>query len=515
MRVGLIAAALSALFIPTLEPVRSVGSNIYSIIVNDEEIGKVDNVEEADLIFMEARKRVVGDTEDIVLIDATNDVVGSEVLVGKTDDHDELVKKVEEKYRASIKETMRHSYTIKIDDFMVNVSSADDVRAILKASIEAYVEPGMFETDMVSDSDREVPVYVPRITKVVKEDTDNAVHTAADFLDGDGIYGEFDNIFADLDSKTEPGFEDYEYGIQNVSFVDNVEVVEAYVPSGQITPIEDAISEVTKEKEEKTIYEVVSGDTLSGIATKTGISVEDLISLNDNLENANSVIRIGDELTVTVPQPELSVRREELVYYEGTYEAPIIYQYNDEWYTTKEVTLQDPSSGYHKAVEKIVYLNNDVESSEVVMEEVVVEAIPKIVEKGTKIPPTYIKPISGGRLTSGFGSREATIRGMTSYHQAVDWGTPQGTSVVASCGGTVTQAGWLGTYGYVVFINHPDGRQTRYAHLSRILVSKGDYVSQGQKIALSGNTGASTGPHLHFEMRINGVAVNPLNYISY
>lgn len=514
MRVGLLAIALSALFIPTLEPVKSVGSNIYTLVVNDVEIGKTDNREEAERVFIDARKRVVGSNPDIVLIDATNDVYGSEVLVGKTDDYDEMVNKVVKEYSSSIKETMRHSYTIKIDDFMVTVSSADEVRAILDASIETYVEPGLFTADIVSDSEREVPVYVPQITKVNHEDEDSIVHTPADFLDSDGIFEKFDEIFVDLDAKTEPGFEDYEYGIQNVSFVDNVEVVEAYVPESQITPLPDAISEVTKEKEEKTIYEVVSGDTLSGIAEKTGISVADLIALNDSLESASSVIRVGDELTVTVPQPELSVRREELVYYEGTYEAPIIYQYNDEWYTTKEVTLQDPSSGYHKAVEKIVYLNDDVQSSEVVMEEIVVEAIPKIVEKGTKIPPTYIKPISGGHLTSGFGSREATIRGMTSYHQAVDWGTPVGTSVSASCGGRVTQAGWLGTYGYVVFIDHPDGRQTRYAHLSRILVSKGDYVSQGQKIALSGNTGASTGPHLHFEMRINGVAVNPLNYIN-
>ena len=154
-------------------------------------------------------------------------------------------------------------------------------------------------------------------------------------------------------------------------------------------------------------------------------------------------------------------------------------------------------------------------STEVVKEEIVAEAIPRIVEKGTKIPPTYIKPISGGRMTSGFGSRTATIRGMTSYHGAIDWATPVGTAVMASCGGTVTHAGWMSSYGYCIFIKHPDGKETRYAHLSKVLVSKGDYVSQGQKIALSGNTGVSTGPHVHFEMRINGKAVNPLNYLSY
>ena len=84
---------------------------------------------------------------------------------------------------------------------------------------------------------------------------------------------------------------------------------------------------------------------------------------------------------------------------------------------------------------------------------------------------------------------------------------------MASSGGRVVSAGWNGGYGYSVLIQHPDGRKTRYAHLSKITVSNGEYVTQGERIGLSGNTGNSTGPHLHFEMIINGSAVNPLNYI--
>lgn len=96
----------------------------------------------------------------------------------------------------------------------------------------------------------------------------------------------------------------------------------------------------------------------------------------------------------------------------------------------------------------------------------------------------------------------------------MDWATPTGTPVYASCGGTVAKAGWGSGYGYVVYINHEDGRQTRYGHLSKVLVSAGQKVKQGDKIALSGNTGVSTGPHLHFEILINGSQVNPLKYLN-
>ena len=85
---------------------------------------------------------------------------------------------------------------------------------------------------------------------------------------------------------------------------------------------------------------------------------------------------------------------------------------------------------------------------------------------------------------------------------------------MASSAGTVSKAGWGRGYGYVVYIDHADGRQTRYGHLSKVLVSVGQKVSQGDKIALSGNTGVSTGPHVHFEILINGTQVNPMDYLN-
>ena len=84
----------------------------------------------------------------------------------------------------------------------------------------------------------------------------------------------------------------------------------------------------------------------------------------------------------------------------------------------------------------------------------------------------------------------------------------------ASSAGTVTKAGWGRGYGYVIYIKHADGRETRYGHLSKVLVSSGQTVKQGQKIVLGGATGVSTVPHLHFEILINGSQVNPFKYLN-
>jgi murein DD-endopeptidase MepM/ murein hydrolase activator NlpD len=85
---------------------------------------------------------------------------------------------------------------------------------------------------------------------------------------------------------------------------------------------------------------------------------------------------------------------------------------------------------------------------------------------------------------------------------------------MASCDGSITQAGWVNGYGYCVTMKHSDGKFTRYGHLSQVLVSVGQTVSQGETIALSGNTGNSTGPHVHFEIIVDGEQENPFNYLD-
>jgi murein DD-endopeptidase MepM/ murein hydrolase activator NlpD len=121
-------------------------------------------------------------------------------------------------------------------------------------------------------------------------------------------------------------------------------------------------------------------------------------------------------------------------------------------------------------------------------------------------------PVDGARITSGFGMRFHPILGYTRMHKGIDFGVPLGTPVMAAGSGTIEEQGWKGGYGNFVLINHGNGYETAYGHLSRFAPGQhvGSRVRQGQVVAFSGSTGDSTGPHLHYEIRINKVQVNPL-----
>lgn len=121
-------------------------------------------------------------------------------------------------------------------------------------------------------------------------------------------------------------------------------------------------------------------------------------------------------------------------------------------------------------------------------------------------------PVSGV-ITSGFGWREHPIFGRQIFHSGIDIGVDEGTPVHAADSGTVVYSGWMDGYGYAVVIDHGNGISTLCAHNSDLAVSEGQSVSKGTVIAYAGSTGNATGPHVHFEVRVNGDPVNPLGYL--
>lgn len=133
-------------------------------------------------------------------------------------------------------------------------------------------------------------------------------------------------------------------------------------------------------------------------------------------------------------------------------------------------------------------------------------------ETARRIP--IINPLPGAKITSRFGGRKDPILNRVAYHSGMDFRAKKGDLIRATGAGIVVKAGWFGGYGRMVEIDHGSGITTRYAHLHEILVQKGDRVPTAGPVARAGNSGRSTGPHLHYEIRRNGEALNPQKFIS-
>ncbi len=143
------------------------------------------------------------------------------------------------------------------------------------------------------------------------------------------------------------------------------------------------------------------------------------------------------------------------------------------------------------------------------------EAVPAfsspIPQRGISVPSRM--PLEGAALTSGFGMRNHPVLGGRRQHQGIDLAAPTGTPVFATGDGVVDRADFYSSYGLFISIAHGASMETRYAHLSRLAVAAGDTVKKGDLIGYVGSTGRSTGPHLHYEVRVEGLAVNPIPYM--
>lgn len=143
-------------------------------------------------------------------------------------------------------------------------------------------------------------------------------------------------------------------------------------------------------------------------------------------------------------------------------------------------------------------------------------AIENVVAKDESDPDKMIWPLPGdGRIYSYFGPRKAPTAGASTYHRGLDIGGVTGASIVSVLSGTVTEATYSASRGRYVKVDHGNGYCTFYMHCSKLLVSAGDKVLQGEAIGLVGSTGVATGPHLHFSVTVNGTYVDPLKYIEY
>ena len=292
------------------------------------------------------------------------------------------------------------------------------------------------------------------------------------------------------------------------------------------------------------VYRVRPGDTLQGVVSRYGISVLELVSANPSLESldrlvAGSVLYIPREakgLVVSLPEGQtlvdlaarfglspvavarangvkdpLDLKPGDLVLLPGI-QAKTTYQ---RLLAKQEAERQARLEAERRRQEELRRLAEERRRQQALAQ----QRAQKVQRAQTQRPQvrrvSYQEgamrwPLSGFRITTYFGQRGAFQR----YHTGIDLAAPYGTPIVAAKAGQVAVAGWSSWgYGFHVVVDHGGGVETLYAHMSRLAVRAGQWVEAGQVIGYVGSTGWSTGPHLHFEVRVNGVARNPLAYL--
>jgi murein DD-endopeptidase MepM/ murein hydrolase activator NlpD len=235
-----------------------------------------------------------------------------------------------------------------------------------------------------------------------------------------------------------------------------------------------------------TSYTVRSGDTISGIAQRFGLSMDTVISFN-NIQDARS-LKVGTVLTIPNSSGlKYRVRR-------GDYLGGIARKFG--------VSLNELLDW------------NNLESSVIVpgQELFIPSARLSEMERNRVFGRLFIYPTKG-RITDRFGMRRDPFTGMRRFHNGVDLAGAVGTPVIASMSGKVAMLGYNPTYGKYLILTHPEGFQTLYGHLDAFRVQKGESVRQGQRIADMGNSGYSTGSHLHFSIFRKGEPIDPFEYL--
>ncbi len=294
-----------------------------------------------------------------------------------------------------------------------------------------------------------------------------------------------------------------------IGFANNIELIEGLYPVSSIVDYTQVADVITSEAMGESTYVVVSGDSPWAIASKTSTPLSQLLSLNPTIETR---LIPGDEIVVEAAQPYLDIK----VATVETYVEQIPYEttnVNDSSMIRGQTSISTSGiPGEQEIVAEVTYLNGNPIETNIISTVVLSEPVTQVVKVGTNtlnsISSTgsvFVWPTSGTITVGWYGYPG---------HTAIDIASGYGTPIYAASSGTVSKVvnGYTG-YGRYLMIDHGGGAQTLYAHNNSIIVSPGEYVHQGQIIAYMGSSGNSSGPHCHFEVRINGTFVNPMNYL--
>lgn len=332
-----------------------------------------------------------------------------------------------------------------------------------------------------------------------------------------GSTDESDNLLALLDEYREQFREEGDEE-SKLQFKQKIAIVDGVFPTSSIRAISEFKLLLNSEIEGEKYHTVSAGESPSLIADIYDLYYSELLAMNPELQE-NETIKVGQELVVSKSVSYLNVTttRREVYTEEVPFETKV--SYSDKYYNTYSKVTKKGVPGEQLVTALVTYEDGIPVGRQVLVTEPISEPVAQEVVRGSKNPIYSVGNSSG--TSKGF--IWPTIGGYVSCpiwgyrgHTGVDIaGCGHGSNIYASAAGTVVKVSWgKAGYGYHIIINHGDGIQTLYAHCSNLFVKVGQYVNQGDIIAAMGSTGNSTGTHLHFEIRINGQYVNPLNYTS-
>ena len=196
IKIAVLAVFVSIFFLPSFVPFEKTGNNMFTVILNGREVGVVSRPEEAEGFVLEARRQVAQKSEELVLVESNLEMQGKEVLWGKVDTPDSIIDQMVQVLSADVKETLHRSYVVKINEYMVNLPSENDVISLLQAALDKYDSEGNYKVELQFDSSRELPVLTTNIltNEEVIEEAQEAVNMEA------GIHAELTNIFEDVET---------------------------------------------------------------------------------------------------------------------------------------------------------------------------------------------------------------------------------------------------------------------------------------------------------------------------
>lgn len=297
--------------------------------------------------------------------------------------------------------------------------------------------------------------------------------------------------------------------VESADIKEQVSIVPVKADPNKVLDVQEAVKTLTQGVEAPLLYTVQEGDTISSIASRYGVTQKEIFANNPGVKELT--LQIGDELKLTVPQPPVTVVTTETVTEQIVTEPQVEVRTSDLLPKGKTKVVRPGQTGLKEMQYRLTKENGEVVQEEWLGQTVIKASLTEVVLRGTKVvgigTGDFAWPVSSPTISSSFGERWGR------EHKGIDMVSGNRT-IMAADAGTVSFAGVKSGYGNVVIINHGNGYETYYGHLSKILVSVGDKLEQGSSIGIMGSTGRSTGTHLHFEIRKNGTALNPLKFLN-